>query len=263
MQSAMPPVIERIIVLKHAPLSAADFNRSLERWDTLIAGQLTRQDPPKTRWNIEIPSRADGAPEIDNMSVKCDVTHQYWSKIDGSNKICVQVRPEVVTFNLVSGKDGAGSYDAISQFARDYLPLWQEAADLKDFSGAQLQYLNIFRPEHYAPFIENNKIQLNRVIRVFVGTFGDASYVVPYKHEFTIDWQQRKGKCLLDVGLSMPNKNPVQLDLKITARTGGSESKLTGKECLEEIIPAYHEYALEIFNAMVTDDAQAHCRITR
>jgi len=263
MQSAMPPVIERVIVLKHAPLSAEDFNRSLERWNSTLAGQLTRQDPPKTRWRIEIPARADGAPEVDKMSVKCDVTHQYWGANSDTFKICVQVRPELVTFNLVSDKDGSGSYKAIAQFAEEYLPLWQKAAGLKVFSEAQLQYLNIFRPEHYAPFIENNKIQLNRVINLFVNTGGEASYVVPYKHEFTLDWQQRKGNCLLDVGLSMPNKKPLQLDLNITARTGGAPSRLIGKECLEEIIPAYHDYAREMFTAIVTDEAQAHCGITK
>ncbi len=264
MQLAVPPVKERVLVLRHATLDAEVFRKGLERWDESLGGQLSHQSPPKTEWHIEIPARADGVPEIDNISVKCNVTHQYWNATGNVSKCCVQMRPDFVAFNLVSGKDDVGSFAVMADFAAKHLPLWQDAVGIREFSEIRLQYLNVFGPSHLEPFTGDHKITVGKVVKIFISApFKDASFIVPYRHEFSLDWHDRDVPCLLDVALSLPTKNQTELDLNITARTVGSKCKMAGEVCLGEVIPAFHNYVLEVFNAILTDEALKHCGVIK
>jgi hypothetical protein len=263
MESALPPIKERVLVLRHATLDAEAFGNGLALWNKSVEGQLTHQGQPRAQWHIDIPARADGAPEIDKISVKCNLTHQYWNKTGSVARCCVQMRPEFLAFNLVSGEDSVGSFKEMTEFTKTFLPLWEQSFSVKTFSEIQLQYLNVFGPMHLRPFTENDKIIIGRVIKIFIQAFNNVTFAIPYRHEFTLNWMARPVPCYLDVALSLPKKKETELDLNITARTGENLGKITVMDCLDKIVPALHDDVSEVFNAILTDEALNHCGVKK
>ena len=256
----MAPVKERIFVLMYKRLSEEAFMDGIARWNQMIKGRLSEKTP-RTEWRTDIPTMPDGSPQLEKISVACQITRQYEAKA-GTCRTLVQLRSDGIAFNLIGGGGDVGRFESLLSFATEYLSVWQQATGIQTYVNPFLHYVNVFSEDLIRPFQTETAIFAGKMFRMFDNLpFKDAPLSMPYRHEFSLSWRDRDPPAYLDVTFCMPKKRPVEVDLQIMARVSDSAQEMAGEICLATIAPALHEYVLEVFQSILTIEVLTQCGV--